>query len=561
MRSQIELTDPMADIHTGHMPQMFILLGPPGSGKDTIRRTASAQIATTGARWLSKCTTRPLKRDEDRQDVRTVTHATLSDKAHFFGHFSKNGNLYAYAVQEIEPWLYAAQTHPLLCIYSGISTVADLKDDLLALGAMYRPFHSHFIQIWAPITALKALTKGSAKDTVEIEAETADSITVINHVGGHAVRQAVCGLDVGEWPNVNVDIPTQKADAVLENYRRLLTFSSSDETRYVLNGVYVDTTGKGDRPHALVATDGRRLAMFNSMKLPIDNPLIIPTSKFLASAKLCGKTEIGVRQDDGVTWFGLNSGPWRFAIKAVDGTYPNYRQVIPAEPGQHVITFADGDVDLLKQVLPTFPGGEEITIVGQDGHVTLYGRGPDNEQWSTLRLESTSYTGDRSFIGLNRQYLLDALAAGFREFAITDELCPVLSRDSSGGLHVLMPCRVEEPEGASKDEQAAENRRGENETEDAAASPSEEPAQAIQPKRKKRRKKNVATEQKNETAGLDRVQAACDTARTKIKEAGQALTDLSKAIRDASREQKATKREVAQAQAAIEKIQSLKLAA
>jgi len=412
-----------------------------------------------------------------------------------------------------------------------------------------------------PFTALKALTKGSAKDTVEIEAETPNSITVINHVGGHAVRQPVAGMELDEWPAISVDVSTAKADDFVSAYRRLLPFSSVDETRYVLNGVHVDTTGKGDRPHALVATDGRRLAMLNSMKLPVDKSLIIPTSKFLASAKLSGETEIGVREDDGVTWFGMTSGPWRFAVKAVDGTYPNYQQVIPAEPGQHVITFADGDVDLLKQVLLTFPGGEEITIVGQDGHVTLYGRGPDDEQWSTLRLESTSYTGDRSFIGLNRQYLLDALAAGFREFAITDELCPVLSRNGNGGLHVLMPCRVGDPEGESKDEQVPENMPGENETEDDAATPSQEPAEAIQPKRKKRRKKNVATEQKNETPALDRVQEACDTARVKVKEANQALTELSKAIRDVSREQKAKERDVEAAKAAIAKVQSLKLAA
>ena len=412
-----------------------------------------------------------------------------------------------------------------------------------------------------PLSALKALTRGSAKDTVEIEADSPDSITIVNHVGGHAVQQPVTGMELDEWPAINMKVKTCETDGFISTYRRLLPFASRDETRHVLNGVYIDTTGKGDRPHALVATDGRRLAMFNSMKLPIDKPLIIPTSKFLASAKLSDSMEIGVREDGGVTWFGLTCGPWRFAIKTVDGTYPNYRQVIPGEAGEHIITFADEDVELLKQVLPTFPGGEEITLVGQNERVTVYGRGSDHEHGSTLTLENSTYAGDRSFIGLNRQYVLDALGAGFRDFAITDELCPVLSRDTNGGLHVLMPCRVEDPEGASEDRPAPENGSDNGKAEDMASTPAQEPTQATQPK-KKRRRRNVATENKNnDTPALERVLTTCDTARTKVKEAGQALTELSKAIRDASREQKTQVKEVEAAKAAIKKVQSLKLAA
>jgi len=412
-----------------------------------------------------------------------------------------------------------------------------------------------------PLSALKTLTKGNAKDTVEIEANAPDSITIINHIGDHAMRQPVIGMELDEWPAINVEMPTREADGFISTYRRLLPFASRDETRYVLNGVHIDTTGKGDRPHALVATDGRRLAMFNSMKLPVDKPLIIPTSKFLASAKLSDSMEIGVREDNGVTWFGLTSGPWRFAIKTVDGTYPNYRQVIPAQPGEHVVTFAEADVDVLKKVLPTFPGGDLITLVGSDGRVTLYGRGGSDADWTTLTLEASAYTGDRCFMGVDRRYLVDALGAGFREFAITDELCPLLSRDSSGGLHVLMPCRVEDPDGRAEEAPTPDTDKAEIKTEEAAAAQTAERPQASQPK-KKRRRRNVATENKNnDTPALERVLTTCETARTKIKEAGQALTELSKAIRDASREQKAQEKEVEAAKAAIKKVQSLKLAA
>ena len=60
---------------------------------------------------------------------------------------------------------------------------------------------------------------------------------------------------------------------------------------------------------------------------------------------------------------------------------------------------------------------------------------------------------------------------------------------------------------------------------------------------------------------LDRVLEACVTARSRVREAGQALTELSKAIRDVSREQKIQEKEVEAAKAAIAKVQSIKLAA
>ena len=71
----------------------------------------------------------------------------------------------------------------------------------------------------------------------------------------------------------------------------------------------------------------------------------------------------------------------------------------------------------------------------------------------------------------------------------------------------------------------------------------------------------MTNETKKEPPALDRVQEACDTARIKLREAGQALTELSKAIREASREQKAQEKEVEAAKAAIAKVQAIKLAA
>ncbi len=304
-----------------------------------------------------------------------------------------------------------------------------------------------------PFTTLKDVAKGTKNEHVEVYADASGDVQVVNHVGGHAVSQPVAGMDLDEWPAINADVETSPATGFIETYRRLTPFSSKDETRYVLNSVFTEV-GKGENPVTMVATDGRRLACFNSMAFPLKKSIVVPTTKFLGWSKLPTDAEIGVREDNAQTWLGVKAGAFHYSVKCVDGTYPNFRQVIPAEPGPNVVTFMDGDVDLLKKVLPTFPGGEDLTVVGNDGKVTLYGRNPDEERWSTLTLEDTTYWGERKFIGINRYFLLDALDAGFREFAINDELSPLLSRDCNGGTHVLMPMRVQDPVEGSEEAEA-----------------------------------------------------------------------------------------------------------
>ena len=66
-------------------------------------------------------------------------------------------------------------------------------------------------------------------------------------------------------------------------------------------------------------------------------------------------------------------------------------------------------------------------------------------------------------------------------------------------------------------------------------------------------------EQKNDTPALDRVLAACDAARTRVKEAGQALSELATAIKETARDQKAQAKEVEAARQALSKLQSISL--
>ena len=62
-----------------------------------------------------------------------------------------------------------------------------------------------------------------------------------------------------------------------------------------------------------------------------------------------------------------------------------------------------------------------------------------------------------------------------------------------------------------------------------------------------------------EPTALDRVLASVDAAKSKVKEAGQALTELASAIKDAVRDQKTQAKEVESARAALAKLQQISL--
>ena len=106
---------------------------------------------------------------------------------------------------------------------------------------------------------------------------------------------------------------------------------STDETRYILSGVYLDVSKKDN--HCIVSADGRQLYSANSMSLNLDESVIIPSHKFLEWGEF-GKSEwslaVGEKynRDEGGK-FHITSGPWSFYGRAIAGNYPNWRQVVP----------------------------------------------------------------------------------------------------------------------------------------------------------------------------------------------------------------------------------------
>ena len=221
---------------------------------------------------------------------------------------------------------------------------------------------------------------------------------------------------------------------------------STDETRYVLNGVYCQFK---ESKLTLVATDGRRLAMTDSdLEFPesLECNVIVPTKAVNELQRLLksGSDKDEVKLRIGARQIAFETRDNLLVSKLIEGNYPNFRQVIPGQ-AKHRVTIereaflaAVQRVSLLAQdktnsvKLHFTRNGIEITANAAD----------IGEARESIAVK---YNGPDMAIAFNPEYLM----APFRNLDedevhldLIDEVSPGVIRINPPFLYVLMPMRV-----------------------------------------------------------------------------------------------------------------------
>src|SRR5208282_4655850 len=152
------------------------------------------------------------------------------------------------------------------------------------------------------------------------------------------------GLSAEEFPPIHALKEDKKITLPQEKFKGMLRKTSfaisTDESRYVLNGIFLSLK---EHKMTMVATDGRRLALVDE---EVDIPeasqaeLIIPTKTVNELSRLLGeKGDLEIRIGENQASFTLTDDKG-FTIlilsKLVEGVYPNYRQVIPSEAKERI---------------------------------------------------------------------------------------------------------------------------------------------------------------------------------------------------------------------------------
>ena len=184
-----------------------------------------------------------------------------------------------------------------------------------------------------PVKKLFGITRELNGSEIDIEVDDKN----VTSIRCGASFYKIHGLGADEFPPLpkfkddkKVSLPQETVKAMM---RKTSFAVSSDESRYVLNGIFISLK---DHKMTLVATDGRRLAL-------VDEEVDISeksSGEFIVPAKAVSELN-RLMQDKGDVEIKFGENQASFALKddkgfsvllitkLIEGNYPNYRQVIP----------------------------------------------------------------------------------------------------------------------------------------------------------------------------------------------------------------------------------------
>ncbi|MBW2496250.1 MAG: DNA polymerase III subunit beta [Deltaproteobacteria bacterium] len=267
-------------------------------------------------------------------------------------------------------------------------------------------------------------------------------------------RFTLAGTAAEEYPTLPEFSPEKtipvSAEMLSTMIERTMYAASLDETRYNLNGVYLEVLGDSGEIR-LVATDGHRLACVDR---EIEGDAGALASGVIIPRKGLGELKRLVDEPDAEEIelaFASNSGLARkgevtLVMRLIEGEFPNYRQVIPSELSRQLILPTEPFVQALRRVaLLSSERSRAIKLELGDGQLVISSSNPD---LGDAREElDVDYAGDSLAIGFNAKYLLDAVnSIGVKEvrFAFQDELSParLTPPEDEKTLAVVMPMRI-----------------------------------------------------------------------------------------------------------------------
>ena len=218
---------------------------------------------------------------------------------------------------------------------------------------------------------------------------------------------------------------------------------STDETRYVLNGIFCSfKEGK----MTLVATDGRRLAMVeNDLEFPSshETDFIIPTKAVQELSRLLDtEGDTVLRLSDNQICFEVNDSI--IVSKLIEGNYPNYRQVIPGEAKERMTIGREALLETARRVsLLSSEKSNSVKLGFAPDSLDVTANSPDvGEANENLVVK---YSGPEFAIAFNPEFLMAPLKNLDEEevhLDLIDEMSPGVLRTEGSFLYVLMPMRV-----------------------------------------------------------------------------------------------------------------------
>ena len=228
---------------------------------------------------------------------------------------------------------------------------------------------------------------------------------------------------------------------------------STDETRYILNGVYFNFR---DGKISLVATDGRRLAVVSKeMDVPAESAgaIILPAKTVSELSRLLDKGEkVKINFSDRRCAFqiatdkdtsGLIDNVYLYS-KVVEGNYPNYLQVIPKETHQRIKLERELLLECVhRAALVCSEKANSVRIKLSSNLLEITAQSPDfGEAHESMAI---GYSGPELQVAFNPAFIMDPLRALTKDevfFEVKDDVSPGVFKTLDSFICVIMPVRL-----------------------------------------------------------------------------------------------------------------------
>lgn len=249
------------------------------------------------------------------------------------------------------------------------------------------------------------------------------------------------------WPAMEKSVEFQMDGPVfLKVIEKTLYSAGESDTRYTLNGLLLHIEGS---KLVVVGTDGHRMAVIertlDSLATQEEKKVIVPRKtatelrKFLAKD---GKVTVTI----GSNHILFKIDDIEFLARMIEGTYPNYSQVIPVDNNRNVVAERELIVRALRRVsVMSKERSNAVKIDIESGVMRLASSNPDlGEATDEVPVE---YEGEALSVGYNAKYLLDVLTAmnsAKVTLALKDQLSPTLVTEADDPTYrcVVMPMRI-----------------------------------------------------------------------------------------------------------------------
>jgi len=311
-------------------------------------------------------------------------------------------------------------------------------------------------EITLPVKKLAQIVSAMPQQEITLESKDGQTARIRS---GRSDFQRFNGLKAEDFPPLPNFVDQHSYELgpqeLLNMLRSVSYAQSTDENRYILNSVYFNfAEGK----LTLVATDGRRLALISrEMKIEHEDEgsIILPAKTVTELEKLLaqGKT-VKISFNDRQVAFDIEAGDESanngltgsiyLVSKIVEGSYPNYKQVIPKEAEQRIKVDRELMLETVQRVkIVTTDKQNSVRLKIADNCLEISAQSSElGEAKEPIEVE---YSGPEVQIGFNPDFLLSPLSNLAKDevyFEFKDEMSPGVFKTLDNFLCVVMPLRV-----------------------------------------------------------------------------------------------------------------------